>query len=67
MLQFRATIVVRHGQIKEADLSGFDGGSLHGQNLHEVTDWRKVLRSGNSTAVEHVGRWFNDLFGTNVN
>ncbi|KAK7748182.1 hypothetical protein SLS53_001437 [Cytospora paraplurivora] len=63
---FRATIAVRHGQIVEADLSGFDGGSLQGQNLHTITDWRQVLNAGNSAAVEHVGRWFNDLFGINV-
>ncbi|ROW06926.1 hypothetical protein VMCG_04112 [Cytospora schulzeri] len=63
---FRAKIIARHGQIQEADLSGFDGGSLEGQNIHEITDWRHVLKPGHSTALENVGHWFNNLFGTNV-
>lgn len=63
---FRAKLIVRHGQIQEADLSGLDGRSLEGQTLHTITDWRQVLGTENSTALEHVGRWFNELFGTNV-
>lgn len=58
--------MIRHGQIQEADLSGLDGRFLEGQTVHTITDWRQVLGTGNSTALEHVGRWFNELFGTNV-
>ncbi|KAG8163902.1 hypothetical protein KVR01_005820 [Diaporthe batatas] len=61
---FRATITARHGQIQEADLSGFDGSALRGQHLHTIADWRHVLsHSGSGGASEQVGRWFNDLFG----
>ncbi|KKY34870.1 putative lipoyltransferase [Diaporthe ampelina] len=61
---FRATITARHGQIHEAELSGFDGSALQGQHLHTVTDWREILSpSGNNAAAHQVGRWFNRLFG----
>ncbi|KUI67153.1 Putative lipoate-protein ligase A [Cytospora mali] len=63
---FRAIITARHGQIQEADLTGLDGGALQGQNLNAITDWRQVLESDNSATLDSVGRWFNDLFGTNV-
>ncbi|POS75551.1 lipoyltransferase and lipoate-protein ligase [Diaporthe helianthi] len=60
---FRATITSRHGQIQEADLSGFDSVALQGQHLHNITDWRNILAQSGNSATEQVGQWFNHLFG----
>ncbi|KAK7732378.1 hypothetical protein SLS63_005056 [Diaporthe eres] len=60
---FRATITARHGQIQEAEMSGFDGSALQGQHLHTVNDWREILSPGGNGASQQVGQWFNHLFG----
>lgn len=62
-LQFHATITARHGQIQEAELSGFDGSSLQGQHLHTVTDWGEILSPNATSGSQPVGQWFNHLFG----
>ncbi|KAL1864694.1 hypothetical protein Daus18300_007496 [Diaporthe australafricana] len=60
---FHATITARHGQIQEAELSGFDGSSLQGQHLHTVADWREILSPSGTSGSRPVGQWFNHLFG----
>lgn len=60
---FRATITSRHGQIQQADISGFDGSTLEGHDIHGITDWRQVLEAGGQAASNAVGTWLNHIFG----
>ncbi|ORY56100.1 uncharacterized protein BCR38DRAFT_119936 [Pseudomassariella vexata] len=53
---FKASLVVRHGEIVEANLSGISSSSIESVQVHEVGDWRAMI--GDS-----AGRWFNGIFG----
>lgn len=61
--QFRATITARHGQIQQADLSGFDASPLQGRHIHTITDWREVL-TPTPTTSEGGGRGRGRGFGS---
>ena len=64
MSQFQATITARHGQIQEASLAGLrDSSVLNGQLIHQIQDWRDVLKDSKAQMAEPVGSWLNQLFG----